>query len=440
MCFSNSDRSDDPPPRPAQIPRNQHSTSSVPTLQPKVSMPQDYAPPPGPPPLHRPQPAGRNDDDLYNVPPPSGPPPRQQHAEEYLPPAGAPPTQRQAEEYLPPAGPPPGQQRAEEYPPPAGAPPTYGLSSNNPFNAANSQTSSRPPHQGQSSNAYEPPPGPPPSHDKPPSQEEEALPPAPDFFSAWKESPTNNASREDADAAVDWCRQFPLRGPIEFKVNDAGTLNAMNTGDLMICRPPTLQGNFHKLEPGVFRVENRGWNDTVLTTYPPLYSVHAHSPLKTYLPKLIYYEVRISERHRGEVALGLGYLAWPYPAFRLPGWNRASLGVHGDDGNRYVNDDMGGMSFTSPFRAGETVGIGMEFARAGDRITVAVFFTRDGVKTGGWDLHEVRDAEYGGVEGIQGLEGYHDLYAAVGFFKPVDFDVVFRPDKWRWQGWKARKA
>ena len=93
----------------------------------------------------------------------------------------------------------------------------------------------------------------------------------------------------------------------------------------------------------------------------PLYFAAAESPLQTGRPKIIYFEVRVIGVGHGETGIALGYCAKPYPTWRLPGWERASLGVHGDDGRRFVNDTWGGKDFTAKFVAGETVGIGMEF-------------------------------------------------------------------------------
>ena len=83
----------------------------------------------------------------------------------------------------------------------------------------------------------------------------------------------------------------------------------------------------------------------------------------------------------GENGIAIGYCAKPYPSWRLPGWERASLGVHGDDGRRFVNDTWGGKDFTTKFVEGETVGIGMEFdVRVADagagagRVNVALFW------------------------------------------------------------------
>ena len=38
------------------------------------------------------------------------------------------------------------------------------------------------------------------------------------------------------------------------------------------------------------------------------------------------------------------------------------MGVHGDDGRRFVNDTWGGKDFTTKFVDSGTVGIGMEFS------------------------------------------------------------------------------
>ncbi|KAJ5233444.1 uncharacterized protein N7469_005210 [Penicillium citrinum] len=138
----------------------------------------------------------------------------------------------------------------------------------------------------------------------------------------------------------------------------------------------------------------------------------------------------------GESGFSIGFVAQPYPSWRSPGWERGSLGVCSDDGCRFVNDSWGGREFTGPVRIGETVGLGMVFDGDGDgvdeyskkkRCKVEVFFTRNGRNAGGWDLHEERDQDAGGVEG---LEGDFDLYGAVGLFGGVDFEICFDPAGW----------
>lgn len=168
--------------------------------------------------------------------------------------------------------------------------------------------------------------------------------------------------------------------------------------------------------------------------------------MRTGWKKTIYYEVRISPRNRREVSLAMGFSAAPYPTFRLPGWHRGCLAVHGDDGSKYINDRWGGKDFIAPFRPGQTLGIGMTFAaRDLDAppsygpaqtteqvpIDVEIFFTRDGKRDGGWDLHEEGDAEQDLP--VTGLEGFNDLYAAVGTFENVEFEIVFNHKEWMYQ-------
>lgn len=232
--------------------------------------------------------------------------------------------------------------------------------------------------------------------------------------------------------------------------------------------------------------EKRG-GDTCVMGYPPVYLVQRDSPL---LPanyssstKTIYYEVKIlgpsagggdhQQHHRslfrhhqsgskggdnnnkeGEIGLALGFTALPYPPFRMPGWHRGSLAVHGDDGHRFTNDRWGGKDFTRPFRPGQTVGIGMRFSwsgasssppsysyagkgkaaaggESGGRIEVEVFFTRDGKVDGRWDVHEELDASTDLP--VTGLEGYHDLAIAVGTYQNVAVDIVLDPARWMYR-------
>ena len=61
-------------------------------------------------------------------------------------------------------------------------------------------------------------------------------------------------------------------------------------------------------------------------------------------------------------------------------------------------------------------------------INTEIFFTRNGQRAGGWDLHEEGDAQEDLP--VEGLEGYHDLFVAVGTFESVAFEIVFDESMW----------
>lgn len=141
----------------------------------------------------------------------------------------------------------------------------------------------------------------------------------------------------------------------------------------------------------------------------------------------------------------MGFTAHPYPTFRLPGWHRGCLAIHGDDGSKFINDRWGGKDFTTPFHPGETLGVGMTFTKrnldappsyeqgparteAQTPINVEIFFTRDGRISGGWNLHEEGDSVTDLP--VTGMEGFNDMYAAVGVFEKIEFEIVLKPGDW----------
>lgn len=196
-----------------------------------------------------------------------------------------------------------------------------------------------------------------------------------------------------------------MTAPVTFP---QAALEALDAGYIGIIKPRSYEGTLERPRPGVWAGKSKSnCPDSCITSSIPLYSVMAHSPMRTGKTKTVYYEVRIARRNRREVSLAMGFAASPYPTFRLPGWHRGCLAVHGDDGSKYINDRWGGKDFTQPFKPGETLGIGMNFtardldappsygpaqAEAATPIDVEIFFTRDGRKDGSWNLHEEGDA------------------------------------------------
>ncbi|EFP84802.2 uncharacterized protein PGTG_10273 [Puccinia graminis f. sp. tritici CRL 75-36-700-3] len=94
------------------------------------------------------------------------------------------------------------------------------------------------------------------------------------------------------------------------------------------------------------------------------------------LPKLnevYYFECKIYDKPEGsEVAIGLA--TKPYPSFRLPGWNRLSIGYFSGDGFKSHNYPFTATSYGPPLKEGDVLGVGYR-PRTG-----SVFFTRNGKK------------------------------------------------------------
>ncbi|KAI9372008.1 hypothetical protein BJX61DRAFT_471272 [Aspergillus egyptiacus] len=311
---------------------------------------------------------------------------------------------------------------------------------------------------------YAPPPGPPPGYDAsgpgyPQNSPAESTDRDPPPYHNWQEavpdtstlppppisgnysSITGNASEDDADRAHEFCDRNPLYRPAQPSAVVYNTVRRYDIG-------PVPPAEFH----GKITKHRRSWRgstkdrsgDCVLLTNLPLYFALADSPFVTERSKTVYFEVKILALRAGPTpadasGLSIGFAAQPYPTWRSPGWERGGLGVFSDDGCRFVNDSWGGKDFTDPFRVGETVGLGMTFRLPGNinspapgplKLDVDVFFIRNGQRVAGWDLHEEVDEEAGGVEG---LEGDFDLYAAVGLFGGLDFEICYNPADWQFR-------
>ncbi|KAL4951807.1 hypothetical protein BDW69DRAFT_169083 [Aspergillus filifer] len=293
-------------------------------------------------------------------------------------------------------------------------------------------------------NRYQPPPGPPPGYEAsagapPPYHNwQEAVPDTAEFppppVSGNYNSNSGNASVDDAERAHDFCNNTPLYYPAQ---PSSVVYSSVSTGDIGPVAPPEFRGIVAK-DGTKWKGSTRDGNgDCVLLTNLPLYFAMADSPFVTGGRKTVYFEVKLLRLRAGPSpgdasGLSIGFAAQPYPTWRSPGWERGSLGVFSDDGCRFVNDSWGGRDFTDAFRNGETVGIGMTFQlpekiNLTKKLDVKVFFTRNGQRAGGWDLHEEVDEEAGG---LHGLGGDFDLYPAVGFFGGVDFEICYHSSSW----------
>ncbi|KAJ5457583.1 hypothetical protein N7475_008971 [Penicillium sp. IBT 31633x] len=254
-------------------------------------------------------------------------------------------------------------------------------------------------------------------------------------------SGTGNAPENDAERAHDLCNSVPLWLPTK---PSPAVYHDVQAHDLRPVHPRELRGQVSAVARGRWRGHSADGNgDCVVLTQLPMYFPLEDSPFVREQKKTIYFEVKLLALRAGPLpqdcsGFSIGYVAQPYPSWRSPGWERGGLGVFSDDGCRFVNDSFGGRDFTTEFKVGETVGLGMEFSLPDEicsedknkRCKVHIFFTRNGRRSEGWDLHEEVDSDSGGV---QGLEGDYDLYGAIGLFGGVEFESCFDPAGWLWK-------
>lgn len=318
----------------------------------------------------------------------------------------------------------------DNVPPPDGPPPSYQASSSN-------------------NTDYAPPPGPPPGKQPPSSghdwesvplpEDTSNYPPPPAIFAGHDRSFANNATEQQAAQGEHWCQSFKLLRPRD--PNDPALRGAL-------ALIPPQSNTFHgSITPAgantwTIRTEAKKNNDNTVTAQPPLYAAGRDNPRLTGRAKTVYFEVRLLRELGRDAGVGIGFVALPYPAFRMPGWHRGSLAVHSDDGHRYVNDRWGGNDFVEPWgKKGEVVGIGMTFGGPGGQgtalgggndIEVEVFFTRNGRVEKTWDVNEPRDVARD-LDPV-GVQGFHDLVAAVGSFERTEFEVVMDPGRWAYKG------
>ncbi|OAD79118.1 hypothetical protein PHYBLDRAFT_99904, partial [Phycomyces blakesleeanus NRRL 1555(-)] len=84
-----------------------------------------------------------------------------------------------------------------------------------------------------------------------------------------------------------------------------------------------------------------------------------------------YWEAKIFEKPR-QTVIAVGVATKPYPHWRLPGWNRHSVGYFSDTGRKHINNPFQGKPFGSGFSQGDVIGVGYRHR------TGTVFFTRNG--------------------------------------------------------------
>lgn len=170
-------------------------------------------------------------------------------------------------------------------------------------------------------------------------------------------------------------------------------------------------------------VSNKNCPDTTFVSSLPLFSPELNKEMGNAFGLGasrvgIYFEVTITELGPPHIArLAIGFTCLPYPSWSLPGWHCGSFAVHGNNGNLFVNDSGTGKPFMSPFKRGETIGIGYNLDR------MVCYGTRNGNYEVEWNLsgdaidqeqHYFCGLAVCGGEMIDGLEGNKNIHGAVG--------------------------
>jgi hypothetical protein len=144
-----------------------------------------------------------------------------------------------------------------------------------------------------------------------------------------------------------------------------------------------------------------------------LQASHAWLPLDKYGkdgPTLHYFEIKVVDKPNPDVVLAIGLSTKPYPVFRMPGWNKFSIGYHSDDGHKFCDDATGGQDYGPSWTTGDVVGCGYcpEQGR--------VFFTLNGRMVG---------------DAFQFLET-HAYYPTVGADGPATIHVNFGRERFHY--------
>ncbi|KAL9539609.1 hypothetical protein PS6_011133 [Mucor atramentarius] len=99
-------------------------------------------------------------------------------------------------------------------------------------------------------------------------------------------------------------------------------------------------------------------------------SIQTNLPLPRH-QEVYYWEAKMFEKPDTTI-VSVGVATKPYPTWRLPGWNRYSIGYFSNNGCKYFSSPFNGKPYGIPFNHGDIIGVGYRHR------TGTVFFTRNG--------------------------------------------------------------
>ncbi|KAK0188495.1 hypothetical protein F5146DRAFT_1140011 [Armillaria mellea] len=235
---------------------------------------------------------------------------------------------------------------------------------------------------------------------------------APPQWSAAPEVPheyglCNEAPGQEYDDAEEFCDKYPVQPP-----------RIMPSYPRRQDQQQRFSGTIYNIDakpdskaPSVVRVcTKKKCQDYCLLSDLPVMAGLYETPGKVGF----YYEILI---HRMDGFIAVGTACQPYPAWRLPGWNRLSAGLHLDDFRKFFEDPSGGRDYTSALQRispGDTIGCGFEFQ------TGSLFYTYNGIRLPN------------AFNGIYLPRHQYDVFAAIGVEGACDFEVNFGGELVKW--------
>jgi hypothetical protein len=114
--------------------------------------------------------------------------------------------------------------------------------------------------------------------------------------------------------------------------------------------------------------------------------IQSNAPLATWLPPAYtfmnethhegYFSAKIVSMKGQDGNFAIGFSTFPYPPFRLPGWDPHSIGYHSKDGNVFHNNPNDGV-WVGKAKAGDTIGIGYTTKSTRDCTTLVFYFVHN---------------------------------------------------------------
>ncbi|KAI8970616.1 concanavalin A-like lectin/glucanase domain-containing protein [Pilobolus umbonatus] len=139
--------------------------------------------------------------------------------------------------------------------------------------------------------------------------------------------------------------------------------------------PPQFQ-SIQEKGVSAFEFEGEPDADVYVAGRTEIQFMHGESSIQTNLPlprhqEVYYWEAKMYDKPDSTM-VSVGVATKPYPTWRLPGWNRYSIGYFSTDGHKYFASPFNGKSYGTPFRHGDVVGVGYRHR------TGTIFFTVNG--------------------------------------------------------------